>query len=87
MMMWQSIKIFEWVNRIGNGWKRITEILCTPFGPRERTESKHRAKSFMDCQGNEAPKDLAREAPVEEESTLSPAEFFHGSPFQLLGVK
>jgi hypothetical protein len=73
----------EWVNGIGNRWKRITEILSTLFGPCESTEIKHEGKWPMDCEGNEALKNLTPEAPVEEESTFSPGEPFHGPPFQL----
>jgi hypothetical protein len=42
----------EWVNRIGNRWKRITEIHATRFPPRERLQIKHRAKFLMENLAN-----------------------------------
>jgi hypothetical protein len=41
------------VERLGNRWKRITEILAPRFGQRDRCQIKHRAKFLMDRIANE----------------------------------
>jgi hypothetical protein len=44
--------IVEWVNRIGNRRKRITEIHARRFPPREKLQIKHRAKVLMENLAN-----------------------------------
>jgi hypothetical protein len=44
--------IVEWVNRIGNRWKRFTEMHATRFPARERLQIKHRAKFLIGNLGN-----------------------------------
>jgi hypothetical protein len=74
--------ILALVNRIGNHWKRVCEILEPDYGPRQRTEVRHRAKWFTDTREN-----LQRPAPLSPESMsheppLDAGKFFRGFAFQ-----
>jgi hypothetical protein len=68
----EDTAILKCVKRIGIRWKRITEILSTQFGPRERMEIKHCTKWLINCQANEAAMELTREAPDRDESPFTP---------------
>ena len=83
----EDAAILVWLERIGNRWKRIAEILEPQFGHRERTEIKHRAKWLMECQANRQRMSSIPEAPAEEGATFNDGEFFHGRPFQFPGAE
>jgi hypothetical protein len=81
------------VDRIGNHWKRISEQAPPQFGPRERTEIKHRAKCVMNTHINlelmaqhsqGLTEQQATVSPVQE-TTFGPEEFFHGPASQAPG--
>jgi transposase len=86
--------ILEWVDRIGNHWKRISEVLAPRFGPRERIEVKHRAKWLTDTRENQRRAEAAVPDPDPEErardpevpapgSAFAPEQFFSGAAFPL----
>jgi transposase len=77
--------ILQWVDRIGNRWKRITEILSQQFPPREKLAIKHRARWLLGMRSNlqqmQQPVVMPEE-PVAipedpEEPEFSPETFFH----------
>jgi transposase len=64
--------ILSWVDRIGNRWKRISEILAPQFGQRERTEIKHRSKWLQETRLNLQL--MARGAVIPNEEMTPPNE-------------
>jgi transposase len=85
--------ILMWVDRIGNRWKRICEILNSQFGPekppRTRLEIKQRAKWLMDMRANlqhmtqpvvitqEEEEEEEEEAPALSGPVFNPGGFFN----------
>jgi hypothetical protein len=58
--------ILAWVERIGNHWKRISEITAPDFGLRDRCQIKHRAKFLMEQIGNEMLKNGTETPPPQD---------------------
>jgi hypothetical protein len=80
------------VDKIGNRWRRISEILGQQFPPRTRIEIKNRAKWLLDTRRNtrlmsrrqdESPDPIIEEVPVEATrgENFDPVRFFTVSAF------
>jgi hypothetical protein len=81
------------VDKIGNRWKRISEILWQEFPPRTRINIKNRAKWLLDTRRNtqlesrrqdESPDPIIEEEiPIEATrgENFEPVRFFTGSVF------
>jgi hypothetical protein len=88
----EDAAILDWVQLIGNRWKRITEILAPRFGSRERSQIKHPAKFLMDRLSNERRESASATGAAaavsgEEEgerAPFNPRAFFAGPAFDSL---
>jgi transposase len=74
--------ILMWVDRIGNRWKRMSEILAQEFRSRPRIEIKHRAKWLMDMRTNQQRIAQPVVIPEEEpEASIATEPEFHPDAF------